>query len=104
MRIDLDQVRTALEQVHDAHVPVSLRRMGMLSDIEVRDDTLFIELCIPCMACPAMSLIAEQVRQRAMTIDGVSKVHVSTAVHLPWDRDMVDADAQDLMRANGIQI
>ena len=33
-----EDVVEALEAVHDPHVPVSLRRMGMLRDIEIADD------------------------------------------------------------------
>lgn len=101
----VDQVKTALEAVHDPHVPVSLRRMGMLREVEVGGDgTVRVQICIPCMGCPGASMLREDIRDTVMALDGVREVVVEEGWHLPWSRDMIDADARDLMRANGIQL
>lgn len=99
-----EQVVDALEEVHDAHVPVSLRSMGMLADVQVDGDRVRVEMCIPCMACPAISFLTDQVRERVLAIDGVAAVDVEPGLHLPWDRDSVDERTRTLMRANGIQL
>lgn len=99
-----EQVVEALEDVHDAHVPVSLRSMGMLADVRVDGDRVVVSMCIPCMACPAISFLTDQVRERVLAIDGVASVDVEPGLHLSWDRDSVDARTRELMRANGIQL
>ena len=98
------QVRTALEDVHDAHVPVSLRGMGMLSRVQVDAGRVEVEVSIPCMACPATSYLAEQVRERVLAVTGVHSVEITMGPHLFWDRDDVDPAARALMRAHGIQL
>ncbi len=104
-RPDRGEIVAALEAVHDPHVPVSLRRMGMLRDIGISDQgTVKVSVCIPCMACPGTALLRESVREAVMAVNGVNDVIVEEGWHLPWSRDMVDADVQDLMRVNGIQI
>ena len=35
---------------------------------------------------------------------GVADVVVEEGWHLPWSREMIDPDVQDMMRANGIQV
>ena len=99
-----DEAVAALEEVHDAHVPVSLRAMGMLSDVHVDGGHVRVELCLPCMACPAASYLASRVRERLLALGGVTSAEVGIAWHVPWDRDVVDPGARALMRDHGIQI
>lgn len=104
-RPTVDDVKTALEAVHDPHVPVSLRRMGMLREIEVRDDgVVHVQICIPCMACPGASMLREGIRDAVMKLDGVTDVVVEEGWHLPWSRDMIEPEVREAMRANGIQV
>lgn len=98
------QVVEALEDVHDPHVPVSLRKMGMLAGVEVAGEHVWVEVCIPCMACPASEHITDQVRDRVLALDGVSSVDVTPGFHLYWDRESVDPQARELMRNAGIQL
>lgn len=100
-----EQVIEALEAVHDPHVPVSLRRMGMLGEIEIgADGVVSIEVCIPCMACPGAAMIREDIRAAVAALDGVSEVRVEEGWHLPWSREMIEPEVRALMRANGIQV
>ena len=58
----------ALEAVHDPHVPVSLRRMGMLREIDVsQDGVVNVQVCIPCMGCPGVGMLRENVREAVRT-------------------------------------
>ena len=103
--ITRDEAIEALECVHDAHVPVSLRRMGMLGDVTVdTEGRVEVQMCLPCMACPAISHLSTRIEQALEGRDGVTSVAVTPAWHLQWERDSVDPDARALMRAHGIQL
>lgn len=100
-----DDLVDALEAVHDPHVPVSLRRMGMLREVEIdRTGAVRVAVCVPCMACPGAGMIRDGVRSALMKVKGVREVEVDLGWHLPWSTDMVEPEVKDLMRANGIQI
>lgn len=100
-----EDVIEALECVNDPHVPVSLRRMGMLRDIAIGEDgTVRVQVCIPCMGCPGAGMIREGVRDAVMALPGVAEVVVEEGWYLPWTRDMIEPDVQDMMRVNGIQV
>ena len=95
----------ALENVHDPHVPVSLRRMGMLRAIEIGDDGIVsVQVCIPCLGCPGVGMLRENVRTAALSVPGVVDVVIEEGWHLPWSRDLIEPEVQDMMRANGIQV
>jgi len=100
----VEQVRNALEDVEDGHIPVSLRRMGMLDDIRVnKDGVVDVDLRVPCPGCPALVMMEEQVEERLMQIPGVAGVRVDAGLHLEWTPDNIEPDVRDLMRRNGIQ-
>ena len=100
-----EDVEKALEAVHDPHVPVSLRRMGMLREIEIGEDgTVTVQVCIPCMGCPGVGMLRENVREAVLAVPGVTQVNVEEGWHLPWSRDMIEPEVQDMMRLNGIQV
>lgn len=100
-----EDVQEALEAVHDPHVPVSLRRMGMLREIEIRaDGVVKVQICIPCMGCPGAGMLRDNTRDAVLALPGVTDVVVEEGWHLPWSRDMIDPDVQEMMRANGIQV
>ena len=100
-----EDIVEALEAVHDPHVPVSLRRMGMLRDIEIdADGDVKVQVCIPCMGCPGVGMLRENVREAVLSVPGVKNVAVEEGWHLPWSRDMIDPDDQEQLRASGIQV
>ena len=100
-----EDLEKALEAVHDPHVPVSLRRMGMLREIEIGEDgTVTVQVCIPCMGCPGVGMLRENVREAVLAVPGVKQVNVEEGWHLPWSRDMIEPEVQDMMRQNGIQV
>ncbi len=104
MTATIEQVHEALERVNDPHVPVSLRRMGMVRDVTLEDGVVTVQLCVPCMACPGVGLLHHQIKEALNGVDGVSEVVIEDGWHLNWTREMIEPDVRDLMRANGIQI
>lgn len=98
------QIRDALEAVEDPHIPVSLRRMGMLRGVEIGDDGgVRVRLCIPCLACPGVGMLRDDIEEALLVLDGVTSVVVDEGWHNRWTPDMVDDEARDLMRRYGIQ-
>ena len=100
-----DAIMQALESVHDPHVPVSLRRMGMLREINITQDGIVnVQICIPCMGCPGVGMLRENIRDAVIALPGVIDVIVEEGWHLQWSRDMIEPEVQDMMRVNGIQV
>ena len=85
-----DDIMQALESVHDPHVPVSLRRMGMLREINITQDGIVnVQICIPCMGCPGVGMLRENIRDAVIALPGVIDVIVEEGWHLQWSRDMI---------------
>ncbi|MGP4727576.1 metal-sulfur cluster assembly factor [Agrobacterium deltaense] len=98
------EVKAALRAVHDPHVPVPIEEMGMLRGIEIADDgTVMVELGIPCLACPGVSMLKNDIVQAVSTIAGVTGVIVDEGWHHHWTTNMIAPEAREFMRRNGIR-
>jgi ATP-binding protein involved in chromosome partitioning len=103
--VTVEAVMAALESVEDPHVPVSLRRMGMVSGVEIGPGgAVSVRLRMPCMACPGTAMIRDGVRDSVTTLPGVTTVEVVEAWDDAWRRELVEDTTRTLMHDNGIQI
>lgn len=99
------EIRSALESVNDPHIPASLQMMGMLAGVEMTahgDAT--VRLRIPCLSCPGLSMLHDEIHRALEPIDGLRSVVVVDDWSEPWSRDLVAPETQLLMRTNGIQL
>lgn len=103
IRPSRSELYEALESVLDPHVPVSLRAMGMLQDATCDDEgRVQVKLCIPCMACPAISKIEADIQEAIGALEGVISIDIDQGWDTSWDRDSVSPDAREIMRRAGI--
>jgi ATP-binding protein involved in chromosome partitioning len=101
----VDDVRDALESVHDPHIPASLSQMGMLSDVEVREDgRVRVGVRIPCMACPGVGLLRKRLEDTLGAVPGVTAVEMVEDWADQWDRTLVAPETRDLMATHGIRL
>jgi len=99
------EVRRALEEVKDPHIPVSLEHMGMLRDVTVdAHGHVSIELAIPCLACPGVNMLKDEIVRAVGDVRGATGVTIDEGWHHEWHVNMIDPEAQHLMRAYGIQL
>ncbi len=100
-----EQLMQALEDVHDPHVPVSLRSMGMLQSVACdAEGQVRVTVRMPCMACPGASKIVDDVKTALSGVPGVAQVDVDLGWSGEWRREMVEPGVRQLMKHNGILI
>lgn len=94
----------ALSAVHDPHVPVSIERMGMLRGIDIdADGRVTVELGIPCLACPGVSMLKQAIVEAVGSIPGVIGVTVDEGWHHAWHTGMIAPEARVFMQRYGIR-
>jgi len=99
------EIRDALESVNDPHVPASLRAMGMLAGVETTaDGDATIRLRIPCLSCPGLGMLRDDIQRALEPLLDVRSVAVVEDWSESWSRDLVAPETQVLMRTNGIQL
>jgi phenylacetate-CoA oxygenase PaaJ subunit len=92
----------ALKDVLDPELPISLVDMGLIYDIEVSGEALRVTMTFTATACPCMSLIQMDIRDRLMAEPGVDRVAIEVVWDPPWTRAMLTDEGKVTLRKYGV--
>lgn len=95
--VDKKTLFAFLEQIKDPEVPVlSIIDLGMVRDIKYNDDELELVITSTYTGCPAMDMIAADIRSQLTTL-GFKKIKITQSLSPPWTTDwMSDAGKRKL--------
>ena len=95
---------TALQEVEDPEIPVSVVGMGLIVSIAYRADerAVDLELTFTAMGCPAMDFIEDDIRERLLREPEVDEVRIEVVWDPVWTRSRIREDARATMRSLGI--
>ena len=95
---------TALRDVEDPEIPVSVVGMGLIVSIAYRDDerAVDLELTFTAMGCPATDFIEDDIRERLLQEPDVDEVRIEIVWDPVWTRKMIREEARETMRGLGI--
>ena len=99
------EVQEALLTVNDPRIPVSIESMGMVREVRISESGVVdVELAIPCLACPGVSMLKQAIKDAIGRLEGVSGVNVLEGWHHDWTTQAIDPLARQEMRRFGIQV
>ena len=100
----LARVWSALAEVEDPEIPVSVVDMGLIVDVGYVADrrTVELQLTYTAMGCPAMDLIQDDIRARLLAEPGVDTVAIEVVWDPVWTPERLSARARATMRELGI--
>ena len=95
---------TALREVEDPEIPISVVGMGLIVSLAYREaeHAVDIELTFTAMGCPAMDFIQDDIRDRLLQEPEVSEVRIEIVWDPVWTRKMIREEARETMRGLGI--
>jgi FeS assembly SUF system protein len=80
----------ALKKVHDPEIPVNIYDLGLIYEIDVRDDgTVNVTMTLTNPNCPVADVIPEDVRKAVKSVEGVKEVNVKLVFEPEWNKDMM---------------
>lgn len=87
------KVIEALKTVFDPEIPVNIYEMGLIYDVIVDAAGLVgVKMTLTAPNCPAAQSLPVEVRDKALTIEGVTGAKVEIVWDPPWTKDrMSDA-------------
>ena len=102
LRPSVDQVWHWLRQVPDPEIPViSLTDLGIIRDVEWRDDTLVVTVTPTYSGCPATTIINLDI-ETALTEKGLDKVKLERRLSPAWTTDWISVEGREKLRDYGI--
>jgi metal-sulfur cluster biosynthetic enzyme len=95
---------TALRDVEDPEIPISVVGMGLIVSLAYRPDErrVDLELTFTAMGCPATEFIEEDIRERLLAEPDVDAVAIEVVWDPVWTRSRIREDARATMRGLGI--
>lgn len=91
-----------LDAVKDPEIPViSIWELGILQDIELRDERVLVTITPTYSGCPAMGQIAEDVIT-ALAEAGYPDSEIATRLAPAWSTSWIADEAQERLRQYGI--
>jgi metal-sulfur cluster biosynthetic enzyme len=95
---------TALKDVEDPEIPISVVGMGLIVSIAYREGerAVDLELTFTAMGCPAMDFIEEDIRARLLMEPEVDAVRIEVVWDPVWTRARIREEARATMRGLGI--
>ena len=100
--VSRDRMLAVLDTVMDPEVPVlSVVELGIIREVEVRDDTVHVTVTPTYSGCPAMRVIEDDITS-ALREHGAANVKITTQHSPAWTTDWMPALAREKLRAYGI--
>jgi metal-sulfur cluster biosynthetic enzyme len=94
-------LEAAVRGVNDPEYPISVVDMGLIRGLAVEGDTARVRLTYTSMGCPCNEMIADDVRDAILAVDGVERVEVEE-VYEPWTHRDLTPRARRTMRGLGV--
>lgn len=105
--VDTEEVREALRDVYDPEIPVNIVDLGLVYEIEEREDNenaVHVEMTLTSMGCPVADSIKRNVTVAAESVDGVESASVELVYEPPWSPAEATDDGKAQLQSLGIRI
>ena len=99
-----DEVRERLKDVPEPHLPAGIGDLGMLRQADMDGGRLSVLLALPCVACPAMAVMTDDIDTALSAMPGVESVDVAVSWAQPWSKADVTEQGRTLIRKGGVQL
>jgi metal-sulfur cluster biosynthetic enzyme len=89
-----DHVLEALRDVFDPEIPVNVVDLGLVYDVDVKDNDVSIRMTLTFAGCGMGPYIAQQAEWRIAELEDVEDVNVEMVYEPPWTPDLITEDGK----------
>ncbi|MEL6539650.1 MAG: iron-sulfur cluster assembly protein [Bacteroidota bacterium] len=90
-----EQVKRALQEVHDPEIPVNIYELGLIYEITIYPvNNVHILMTLTSPSCPAAEQIPGQAEATIKAIDEVNDVQIEITFDPPYSTDMMSESAK----------
>jgi metal-sulfur cluster biosynthetic enzyme len=89
-----DRVLEELKNVLDPELGINIVDLGLVYEVRVDGDTVYIRYTLTTMGCPIGPLIESQMQQLLADVPGVENVDAEMVLRPPWSPEMMSEEAK----------
>jgi metal-sulfur cluster biosynthetic enzyme len=90
----VDEVQDALTNVIDPELGLDFVELGLVYEVEVEGEEVFITFTLTSPGCPIGPQVTEQMEEFVSEVPGVSRVYPKMVFTPPWTPEMMSEDAK----------
>lgn len=100
-----EQILEALKVVKDPEIPVNVVDLGLVYDVEPKEDGIVdITMTLTSIGCPAQDIVKADAEIAVMRLEGVNAVNVDFVWTPPWSPAKMTEDGKRQMRMFGFNV
>jgi FeS assembly SUF system protein len=81
------RVIETLKTVYDPEIPVNIYELGLVYDLQVTPNgEVLVRMTLTAPNCPVAGILPNQVKQKILSIEGVTSASIDLVFDPPWDR------------------
>jgi metal-sulfur cluster biosynthetic enzyme len=102
----IDRLWTALREVEDPEIPVSVVDMGLIVSVaySATEKAARLQITYTAMGCPAMDMIQDDIRARLLREEGVERVDIDVVWEPVWSPGRLTPHARSTLRELGLGV
>ncbi len=92
--IDKERVKEALKEVIDPEIGINIVDLGLVYDIQIIEDTVYVKMTLTVPGCPLGNFILTQAKEKVEELEGVKEANIELVWDPPWNISMVSEEAK----------
>jgi len=88
------EVMKVLKKCYDPEIGISLVDLGLIYDVQVKNDKVRIKMTLTTPGCPMHSFMIKDVEENVKKLKGVKEVKVELVWDPPWTPDRMSKEAK----------
>jgi ring-1,2-phenylacetyl-CoA epoxidase subunit PaaD len=102
MTISSENIYEWLEEVKDPEIPVlSLVDLGVITNVEILNDSVKIEMTPTFVGCPALDMMKQEIEE-TLNKYGIYKIEIEVSYRKPWTSDMISEKGKVALEKFGL--
>jgi len=89
-----EDVYEALEEVIDPELGLDFVSLGLVYDVEIESEDVYVTFTLTTPACPIGPQVSEQMKEFVGDLPGVTAVHPKMVFDPPWSPEKMTDDAK----------
>lgn len=89
-----ESVWTQLKTCYDPEIPVNIVDLGLIYSMKITDGSVQVEMTLTAPGCGMGPTIANEARQKILTIDGIADANVDLVWEPAWSPDRISEEGR----------
>ena len=92
--LETQEIYDSLKGVYDPEIPVNIVDLGLVYDVQVKDNDVHVQMTLTFPGCGMGPYIAQQAEWAIQEIEGVGEVEIELVFDPPWSPEMISDHAK----------